>query len=145
MFKLMTKKIINNFTLKPSAHLDICHFHLAGSGDKDTTKEQETDKSNEESLSAIQNVEKTEEVIAQEVTIDTNDSKGDTITSYNETKEVKDETVIQAQEQEMADSKVVDGANADVSDTISESKKPIDPRTGEEDDDPELTRYQTFT
>ena len=116
-------------------------FILAGSGDKDTTKEQATDKSNEESLSAIQNVEKTEEVIAEEGTIDTSNSKGDTVTGDNETKEVKDETVIQDQDQEVADSKVVDGADADVSDTVSESKKPIDPRTGEEDDDPELTRY----
>ena len=91
-------------------------------------------------------------MIADKEPIDTSDSKGDTITRDNKTKEVKDETVIQAQEQERADSKVVDGANADVSDTvsanadelgtISESKKPIDPRTGEEDDDPELTRYR---
>ena len=144
MFKLMTSKTV---TILHSILLLIWTFAifiLAGSGDKDATKEQATDKSNEKSLTAIQNVEKTEEVIAEEVIIDTSDSKGDTITRDSETKEVTDETVIQAQDQEVADSKVVDGANADVSDTVSESKKPIDPRTGEEDDDPELTRYQTF-
>ena len=65
-------------------------------------------------------------------------------------KENNTENVMETQEveTEVPNSEVVEGTNEseakDEPKTNTESKKAVDPRTGEEEDDPELTKYMLF-